>query len=53
MALANGYEVSERSRISDEIYAVFEADEPAVSAFEPEPEPIEEARLANPPACNA
>ncbi|MEU0792438.1 Lsr2 family protein [Amycolatopsis sp. NPDC005961] len=46
-ALANGYEVSERGRISNEIYAAFEAARAAASAVEPEseraPELAEEA----------
>jgi Lsr2 len=36
-AIANGYEVSERGRISNEVYAAFEAGEPAASTVEPEP----------------
>ncbi|MEV6873974.1 Lsr2 family protein [Amycolatopsis sp. NPDC051128] len=42
-ALANGYEVSERGRISNEVYAAFEAGERAASTAEPEPEPVVEA----------
>ncbi|MCR6484001.1 Lsr2 family protein [Amycolatopsis sp. OK19-0408] len=42
-AMANGYEVSERGRISNEIYAAFEAGQPATLVAEPEPEPVEEA----------
>jgi hypothetical protein len=40
-ALDNGYQVSERGRISNEIYAAFEAGGPAVATVEPEP--VEEA----------
>ncbi|WP_284747738.1 histone-like nucleoid-structuring protein Lsr2 [Amycolatopsis sp. RTGN1] len=42
-AMANGYEISERGRISKEIYAAFEAGEPAEPAVAREPEPVEDA----------
>lgn len=39
-ALANGYDISGRGRISNEIYAAFESGEPAVVEAEAEPEPV-------------
>jgi hypothetical protein len=46
-ALANGYEVSERGRISNEVCAAFETGEPAATVVVPElePEPVAEVNV--------